>query len=410
MSLALAAYRAVWSAALALRLPSVLLRDRPRELDERFGRGPDVPPGSLWIHAASVGETVAAGSLVRALRRGGAAHLAVTTVTRTGRERAAVLRPDVGPCHAPLDAPGPVRTFLDRVRPRCLVLLEGEVWPNLLAEISARGIPWAIASARMSARAHRRLSLIRGSMAGVLSRASAVAARTPADAERFRSLGATPEAVRVVGDLKEDRAVTDWTPPPGDVPRWIAACTRPGEEEEILGVVGLLRAELPSGELILAPRHPERFEEVARLAEHSGLPVRRWRERNGEPPGAGWSVTLVDQMGVLDEAYARAQCAFVGGSLRPFGGHSPLEAAAAGRAALVGPHTENCSDAVARLERAGGLERVTSGADLAVRVHRLLSDAAAAHRHGRAAHEAARQASGVGRATVAFLEARGVPL
>jgi 3-deoxy-D-manno-octulosonic-acid transferase len=405
--ISLAAYRAVWAAGLALRIPQLLLRGRAEELGERLGRGPSVTPGALWIHAASVGETAAAEVLLRALRRAGIGPLVVTTVTRTGRARAAELRPDLGPWHAPLDAPVAVRAFLDRVRPRAIVVLETELWPNLLLELVRRGIPWSVASGRLSPRAARRLAPVRGLFGEVLAGVRAVAARSEADAGRFVRLGAPPAAVRALGDLKNDREVPPWTAPPDGPPRWAAACTRPGEEEEVLDALRVLRATVPRGELVLAPRHPERFGEVARLVERAGLPLRRWAARGEAPSGATWSVLLVDEMGVLPEAYRGARCAFVGGTLRPFGGHNPLEAAACGRAVLVGPHTESCEAAVGRLAERGALTRVRSAQELGERVAGLLGDPAAALRAGRAAWDVARSLGGAADATVAFLAERG---
>jgi 3-deoxy-D-manno-octulosonic-acid transferase len=408
VSAILALYRAAGSAAVALRVPHLVLAGRPEELRERLGEGGPLAPGAVWVHAASLGEMVAAASLVRALRAESPARIAVTAMTRTGRDRARSLAPDVGPSFAPLDAAGPVRRFLDRLAPRALLLLETELWPVLLGELSRRGIPWAVASARLTARSIRRLKVVRGDARRLLAGAAAIAARTEDDAARFRALGARADRVRVTGDLKEDREVRPWTEPPSGGPRWAAACTRPGEEAEIMGLLPELARRIPAGELLLAPRHPERFREVEGLVAASGLPWRRWGEPAPASRGAGWSIVLVDRMGVLDEVYAASSCAFVGGSLRPFGGHSPLEAAAAGRAALVGPHTANCAEAVERLEAAGGLLRVPDAATLGDRIGELLSDPAEAARRGRAGLAAVRGAGGRGAGTVRFLREAGV--
>jgi len=409
MSLVLDLYRAAGSAAFALGVPKLVLGGRPEELRERSGEIPPVTPGALWVHAASLGEMVAAGGLVRAVRSAVDVPIALTAMTRTGRERGRALAPEIGPTFAPLDAATPVKRFLDRLSPRALVLLETELWPVLLGELTRRSVPWAMASARLTERSVRRLRMVRGDARRLLATASAVGARTEGDAVRFRELGAPPDRVRVTGDLKEDREVRAWEEPPGDRPRWAAACTRPGEEEAVLGAVRAIARRIPDGELLLAPRHPERFEEAAELVEASGLSWVRWSERpsrEGRTPG--WTVVLVDRMGVLDEVYSASACAFVGGSLRPFGGHSPLEAAAAGRASIVGPHTANCQDAVDRLGKAGGLLRVEDAAELADRVAELLASPDAAARRGRAAHGVVAAADGRGAATVAFLRERGV--
>jgi 3-deoxy-D-manno-octulosonic-acid transferase len=352
---------------------------------------------------------VAAAGLIRALRKSSPPPLALTAMTRTGRERARELNPDIGPAFAPLDAATPVRRFLDGVAPRALVLLETELWPVLLGELGRRAVPWAVASARLTERSVRRLGIVRSDARRLLAAAAAVAARTDGDAARFVELGARPDRVRVTGDLKEDRDVAPWRAPPGAVPRWAAACTRPGEEADVLGLLPALARRVPAGELLLAPRHPERFDEVAALLSGGGLSWRRWSDPAPTAGArAGWCVVLVDRMGVLDEVYAASTCAFVGGSLRPFGGHSPLEAAAAGRAAIVGPHTVNCEDAVARLEAGGGLLRVADPAALGDRVAELLTAPDEAIRRGRAGHAVVQSGTGRGAATVDFLRERGV--
>jgi 3-deoxy-D-manno-octulosonic-acid transferase len=401
-------WRAATGAAAASGLPRLWMRGRPEERAERMGGAPDgAGRAPLWIHAASVGETAAAGALVAAVRRRTPRAIALSTTTATARVRARSLEPDVGPFHVPLDAPGPVARALERVQPSAFVTLETELWPTLLDELSRRGVPWGIASGRLTARGLARRRVVRGLYAAVLRRVAAIAARTPADARRFCELGAPPERVKVVGDLKEDRPVAAWEAPRADPPAWIAACTREGEEEIVLAALDLVARARPRGELLLAPRHPERFEEVARRCRGAGRAVRPWRER-AAPPGAAWSVLLVDEMGVLDEAYRRASCAFVGGSLVAAGGHSPWEAAAAGRAVLTGPHVEHCRDAVESLRAAGGAFEVRGAGDLAARVQELLDDPGAAERAGRAAHSVLASRGGAGAATVEHFLAWGL--
>jgi 3-deoxy-D-manno-octulosonic-acid transferase len=410
VNVALSIYRAVWGAGLALRIPSLVLRGRPDELRERLGFVPQPPPGGgpLWIHAASVGETAAAEAVLRELGRCAPRAVALSTMTRTGRARAARLAPDFGPFPFPLDAPRCVRTFLERLRPSALILLETEIWPNLLLELSARSIPWAVASGRLTARSMRRTRFVRGVYRRVLEGVAAVGARTEEDAERFRTLGAPSDAVRVTGDLKEDVDVAPRVAPPRDGPRWIAACTRPGEEEIAIGATRRVARTLPRGELILAPRHPDRFREVAETAARSGWPLRRWEQRDDPRSDNGWSILVVDEMGVLEEAYRRSHCTLVGGSLRPFGGHSPLEAAAAGRPILLGPHTENCSALATRLEESGGALRVRNEEDLADAVERILRDTEEAERRGRAAHAVVAAGGGAAKRTLDWLSERGV--
>ncbi|MFN8179442.1 MAG: glycosyltransferase N-terminal domain-containing protein [bacterium] len=404
----LSLWRAVGGAACASGLPRALMPGRDVERSERLGEAPATGgEAPLWVHAASVGETIAAASLVRAVRQLAPRPVALSTTTATGRERAHGLHPDFGPFHAPLDAPGPVTRAIERLRPAGYVALETELWPVLLDELARRNVPWGIASGRLSPRSFARMRWIAGLYRHVLRTATAIAPRTEDDAARFLALGAPPDAVRVTGDLKEDREAQAWEAPPSGGPRWIAACTRPGEEPIVLEALALLAAERAGGELALAPRHPERFAEVEALCRRTPFAVRSWRERAAAAP-PGWSILLVDEMGVLDEAYRRASCAFVGGSLVALGGHSPWEAAAAGRPVITGPHVATCGDAVMALRVAGAAGEVRSAAELAAAVTTYLADPSAVERAGRAAQETLRARSGAGRATVAFFLERGL--
>ncbi len=410
MSVSLALYRRAASFGAAIGIPELVLGGKTEELFERTGRAPETfGERPLWIHAASLGETAAAASLVRALRGAARApRIAFSATTRAGRERARTLAPDVGPFFVPLDVPRYVRRARERLRPAALVLLETELWPNLLLDLTAHGVPWAIASARLSGLAARRMRFVRGMYAQVLARASAIAARSEDDARRFLELGAPPEAVRVTGDLKESLEVPPYSAPPSDRFRWIAACTRPGEEEIVLEATAELARHERAGETWIAPRHAERFEEVARLLERRAFPWRRWEARDEAGPDGAWSIVLVDRLGVMGEAYRRTAGAFVGGSLLPFRGHSPLEAAAAGRPILLGPHTENCARAAETLVGSGAARRVNDAADLAREIAALVHDPHAAEERGRAAHALAARSSDADVRTVTFLRERGV--
>jgi 3-deoxy-D-manno-octulosonic-acid transferase len=408
------AYRGFGRAATASGLVRWVLRDRPRELAERLGEAPECR-GAVWLHAASVGELAAAGPLIRRLREAGVTPLVLSVMTRTGLDAARDLPLDAPPFHPPLDAPGPVERALARMRPSAWIALETELWPILLRGLAQGGVPAAVVSARLTERGAARMRRAASLYRQVLESLGAVGARTEGDARRFAALGVPAERLRVTGDLKEDTPPPERTPPP-DTVRWAAACTRPGEEQDVLAALGRLEACVPEGELVLAPRHPERFEEVARLVERSGHALARWSRRpaNGRAPTTpsggrgGWSVLLVDEMGVLDEVYRDTVCAFVGGSLRPFRGHSPWEAARAGRPVVMGPDTANCAEAFRALEAAGGAVRAGTPDELADRVAAWLTDRPAAERAGRAAYEVARGAAGGGERTVAFLRERGV--
>ncbi|HET9886538.1 MAG TPA: glycosyltransferase N-terminal domain-containing protein [bacterium] len=416
MSAAFALYRVLTATVGALGLPALVLRGRDEERRERCGESPaGGVPAPLWIHAASLGETAAAGNFLREVRKSRGPRIALSATTRTGKARAETLAPECGPFFLPLDAPQFVKRSLDRVQPASFVTLETELWPVLLHELIRRGIPWGMASARLSRKSARRYALVHGAMREFLGGAAAIGARTASDAQRFLDLGAHPSRVRVTGDLKEGREVPPYEPPPGGGFRWIAACTRPGEEEIVLEAAQLVAKRRPGAQTWIAPRHAERFEEVAGRIAKSGMPWIRWSERGAQPHGAGSdraaaapSILLIDQMGVLDEAYRQSSCAFIGGSLAPFGGHNPLEAAALGRAILLGPHTENIAGAADALVQGGGARRVTSAGELADEVTALAADAALRERRGRAAREFVARAPNAAQATIEFLRERGV--
>jgi 3-deoxy-D-manno-octulosonic-acid transferase len=402
-----ALYRGLGWTGTSLGIPALVLRSRPTELAERMGRISVRTPGAVWLHAASVGELAAARSLLETMRTRAPGPVALTVMTRTGRERAMQLHPDIGPFHAPLDTPRPVRRAVDAIAPSAWISLETELWPALSHELARRGIPMAVVSARLSERSLDRMRRVRSLYAPALRALRAIGTRTEEDANRWIELGVPAAAVRCTGDLKDDRDVPDRVPPPEDRPAWIAACTRPGEEEEVLAALELMEIRIPAGELILAPRHPERFEEVAEIVARTGRPVRRWHDRD-RPAGDGWSVLVVDEMGVLDDAYRRARAAFVGGSLVPVGGHSPWEAAVAGRPVAMGPDVTNCADAFSRLRSAGAAVQVGDAAALADRMVTWLTDDAAAEAAGRHAHQVIRDAAGAAVRTVDFLRERGV--
>jgi 3-deoxy-D-manno-octulosonic-acid transferase len=408
MKIALGLYNGVWNAALVLGLPRAFLRGRPEELRERLGYSPQGGPRRpLWIHAASVGEAAAARSLVRAIRNATGERIALSAMTRSGKARAAEAEPDLGPFHPPLDAPQCVERAFSRLAPKSLILVETEIWPNLLLGARARGIPWGIASGRISSRTRRAPKPVLDLYREMLSRASAIGARTAADEEGFLELGADPGRLEVTGDLKEDGEVPPREEFRTDIPRWIAACTREGEEKLVLDALGALSERHPRGVLTLAPRHPERFEEVAELVLERGLPLRRWKERDLAPLDA-WSVLLVDEMGVLAEAYRDSAVAFLGGSLLPWGGHNPFEAAACGRVVIVGPHTENCEHLCVRLLSAGGALRVGSASELVQTLDHLFENSAECAERGSAAHREASRLAGSGRRTVEFFQERGL--
>jgi 3-deoxy-D-manno-octulosonic-acid transferase len=364
---------------------------------------PVPPPGGLWVHAVSVGEVQAAAGLLRALRqRYPELPVTITTVTPTGAQRAKVLFGDsVGHGYLPYDLPGAVRRFLDRVRPGVAIILETEIWPTLYHALGRRGIPLVIASARLSTRSVDRYKLFAGLLRDTLSHGIAIGAQTAADAERFIAIGASPERVRVTGNVKFDLEIPPETVAAGrsfraaaapSRPVWIAGSTHEGEEEAAIGAHALVREGHPGALLILVPRHPQRFEAVRTLLRRRGL---RFAQRSGGPaPGSDDAVFLVDTLGELQTFYAAADVAFVGGSLVPVGGHNLLEPAVLGLPMVSGPHTQNAQDVAELLQQCGALRIVRSREELAQRVAAWFEDAQRARADGERGRQVVAQSRG----------------
>ncbi len=391
------------------------LRDRSywQALPERFGFGAAVAAGGLWVHAVSVGEVQAAASLVQALRRRyPELPLTLTTSTPTGRGRATRLFGDeVGVRYLPYDLPGPVRRFLDRVRPRVAIVLETELWPNLFRACERRGVPLVLASARVSERSVRRYRRLGGLVRETLAGRVIVAAQSTADAERFASLGADAARVHVTGNLKFDFELPPETEARGRElrvalgaarPVWVAGSTHEGEEEQVLDAHQRLLPSHPDALLVLVPRHPPRFESVAALLRRRGVAF--VTRSSGAAVTTATRVLLVDALGELVNFYAAADVAFVGGSLVPVGGHNLLEPAALARPVVTGPHTASAAPVARLLIEAGAAEVVADGAALAAAVGRLLGDREAALAAGRAGLAAVRDNRGTLARFLALLE------
>jgi len=358
-------------------------RSGPIHLAARYGFGDALTQRSIWIHAVSVGEVQAAVPLVVALReRHPNTPIVVTCTTPTGMAHAQRLlsMPSVTLRFLPLDLPGAVRRFLDRIQPCVGIVLETEIWPQLFRECGRRGVPLTIVSARLSERSVRGYRRVAGLLRETLGTHVSIAAQSEIDAERFRSLGVPAERVSICGNLK-----FDFTPPASameqlqDLRRryaiydrfvWIAASTHEGEESAVLETQQRLQAAGLDALLIMAPRHPRRFDAVAALIESSGLSWWRlstMRESSAAAPiGEGVSVMLLDTLGDLLAHYGLAQVAFVGGSWVKVGGHNLLEPLSMGAATLTGPHLFNSPEvarglidtgAVTIVDDASGLER-----------------------------------------------------
>ena len=332
---------------------------------ERYAvyRGARAFERTLWVHAVSVGEVNAAVPLVNALRRVRPdLRLLVTTITPTGSERVQALwGNDVEHVYLPYDLPGAVGRFLRHYRPCAALIMETELWPNLLFGCRDHGVPSFILNARLSERSLKGYRVLAPLVGRALRTVSRVAAQSAADAIRFVRLGARAEQVAEVGNLKFDVAIPDTLDAfasechasRGMRPAWIAASTHPDEEAVVLAIHRRLRVSQPDLLLLWAPRHPERFRVVVESARALGWRVStRSRSRW---PGKGDDVFVVDTLGELLHFYACADVAFVGGSLQAIGGHNLLEPAAAGVAIVTGPHLHNFAEISKRLDEAGAL-------------------------------------------------------
>ena len=355
-----------------------------QHLGERYGFYPRSAPGKLlWLHAVSVGETRAAEPLIRALLEAYPDHaLLLTHMTPTGRATGGEMITKYGPrvmqAYLPYDLPDAGSRFLDHFKPCLGLLMETELWPNLIATAKSRNIPLALINARLSARSQRGYRRFLPLIRPALEALTAVAAQTPADAERLTALGA--RHVTVVGNIKFDvtpspeklQLGAQWRQALGARPVWLAASTREGEEALILEAFACLnRADLL---LLLVPRHPQRFAEVAALVEERKLGLCRRSE--GTLPSPETRVWLGDSMGEMPAYFALADVALIGGTLLPFGGQNLIEAAACGCPVLVGPHTYNFAQATEDALACGAARRIADAEAAADEVKRLLEDGA----------------------------------
>lgn len=354
---------------------------------ERLGAAA-VPAGAIWIHAVSVGEMRAAQPLIDALC---ADHpdrsLLLTCMTPTGRATAEALYGGFARiAYLPYDYGFLVRRFLRRAKPAVGILMETELWPNLIRAADQQDVPLMLANARLSERSARGYARLPALTRASLARVAFVAAQTGADAARLRQLGA--REVQVTGNLKFDitppadmlERGAAWRASWGGRPVLLAASTREGEEAAILRA--LADAAPADALLVLVPRHPQRFDAVAALIEAAGLPYQRRSATTA--PAAGTRVWLGDSLGELFAYYAACDVAFVGGSLQPLGGQNLIEAASVGRPVLVGPHTFNFEAATRQAIDAGAALRVADAPALLAAASTLLRDAAARARMGAA--------------------------
>ncbi|ANY89692.1 MULTISPECIES: lipid IV(A) 3-deoxy-D-manno-octulosonic acid transferase [Pseudomonas] len=339
--------------------------------------------GGIWVHAVSVGESIAAAPMIRALLKAYPdLPITLTCMTPTGSERIRAMfadEPRIQHCYLPYDLPWAAGRFLDHVRPRLGIIMETELWPNHIHQCTKRGIPVALANARLSERSARGYARFAGLTGPMLAEMSLIAVQTEAEAERFRSLGARPECVQVTGSIKFDLKIDEQLQPRARAlreqwgaeqrPVWIAASTHDGEDALILQAHRELLQVHGDALLILVPRHPERFDAVHALCREQFETVRR---SSGAPVSGQTAVLLGDTMGELLFLYALADIAFVGGSLVATGGHNPLEPAALALPVIMGPHVFNFLEISTMLREAGALQQVDDAEGLCGAVRRLI--------------------------------------
>lgn len=338
-------------------------------------------PSPLWVHTSSMGEVrLAAGLLEKLAEKPSPAGFLCSVSTETGYTLARNTIPSsTVVVRAPVDLPRAIFSFLKWFNPSALILIETEWWPNQLAACFRRGVPVFVANGRLSAKSLKRYQWVRRYLGPLLCRIERFYMRSSADAERVLRLGVDPRRVEVAGSLKnaaDAGKLLMRSGVPDGPPIFLAGCTRPGEETIILDAFRSARENNKKLRLWLAPRHPERFDEVAGIIRESGY---RWAALSVLPRKRlcaedSPEIVLIDKMGVLAAMYEHAHVAFVGGSLRPFGGHNPVEPVLAGAPVLFGPYTEEQAEAASALENAGLGQRVNDARSLAAAIVQAIKD------------------------------------
>jgi len=388
-------HRIIYSVIFYLALPVILIRLLIRSLKvpayrkrigERFALQP-MPQGfdkstlTLWIHAVSVGETAASAPLVAQLQRlYPEAQIVMTTMTPTGSERVRMLYGEsVIHVYIPYDLPGACNRFLDKYRPSLLILMETELWPNLVHSCHHRGVKLVLANGRLSEKSAAGYGRFATFTRSLLEKIDKIAAQAAPDAQRFIDLGAKPEQVEVTGSLKflidvnEKESQSYFSAIRKTArPVLVAASTREGEEEKVLVAFNKCLAEIPSLLLILVPRHPERFARASRLSEGEGFTTVKRSDGGVVEPNI--QVVIGDSMGEMLDYYSIATIAFVGGSLVDTGCQNVLEPAALGIPILVGPSQYNFATICKQLEKAGALRTVQDELELAESLTALIAD------------------------------------
>ncbi len=345
-----------------------------KRLGERYGYYKDLTrpsPYGIVVHAASVGEVIAATPLVRRIQQN-YPHLSITftTVTPTGSDRVkAAFGDSVTHCYLPYDLPDAINRFIDFIQPKLCIVIETELWPNLIHQLHCRNVPFIVANARLSARSAKRYGEVRSSLQTMWSQISLIAPQDQISGKRFLTLGYPEAKLKLTGNIKYDLTINaelleqirglheQWVQ---QRHIWIAASTHEGEEEIILQAHRQLLKKYPDLLLLLVPRHPERFNSVADLIEKEKFQF--IRRSSGELPSADTQVILGDSMGELMLLYGISDIAFVGGSLVKQGGHNPLEPLAFKIPVITGKHTFNFPEVFRMLLEVQGVLEVSSTA------------------------------------------------
>ena len=389
--------RLLYTLFLYLLFPLVILRllwksrKNPayrQRISERLGFV-KIPDGHeiIWLHAVSVGETIAAKPLIEALLEQYPEHrILVTTTTPTGSDQVRSLFAErVSHLYFPYDLPDVVSRFLVQVQPKILIVIETEIWPNLYAACRKNQVPLMVVNARLSTKSTQAYSRIRGLVAETLSNVSTIAVRSKADADRFQKLGASTDQIEVVGNIKYDLELNEarilqgkrWRDQWGkNRPVWVVASTHKGEDEILLASYINLLKQFPDLLLILVPRHPERFDKVyslcQNLKEQGVVSLRHSQVSSYEDQQM--NIIVGDSMGEMQSWYASSDAVFIGGSLVNSGGHNPLEATALGVPVLSGQSMFNFEDIVTELSEAGLLTVCNNQAEIEMAIAYILNN------------------------------------
>jgi len=414
--------RLVYSILVAICMPFVLLRlwmrgfkapeYRTRRLERMgFFKAPESAQ-DIWLHAVSVGELLAAEPIIRELqRRFPEKRICVTTMTPTSSALLAKLFGEsVFHVYAPYDLPLFVNAFLKRIRPSFVIIMETELWPNMIHRARALGCPVVLANARLSERSARGYRRLLPMVSWLFNSLQMVLCQYQPDAERFETLGIPKERIRVTGSLKFDFELDPSMPEQGKAIRadlsastkvWVAASTHEGEDARILAIHKKIKQRLADVQLILVPRHPERFDSAYDQSCGAGFKVGRYSER--PVLGEQEDVYVLDTMGKLMAFYAASDVVFIGGSLTPVGGHNPIEPGALGKPMLIGPHYFNFQMICEEFVQAGALQVASSDDQLTDKLIELLNNPEDASRRGTTALEIVEKGKGATGRVVDFI-------